>query len=76
MSSPVVKFIKTTDYSGAVGDKIVTRAFDDFRLTRVRVEIYAANGTRLVMHNRTSMASIGVIPSRRRIVHCRVAGSR
>ena len=47
MSPPVVKFINTTDYSGAVGDKIVTRALDDFRVTRVRVEIYAANGTRL-----------------------------
>jgi len=51
MSVPVVKFINTTDYSGVVGSKIVTRAFDDFRLTRVRVEIYAANGTLLEAGN-------------------------
>ena len=47
MSPPVVKSINTVDYGGAVGDKIVTRAIDDYRVTRVRVEVYAANGTLL-----------------------------
>jgi hypothetical protein len=51
MSSPVVKLIDTRNYHGAVGDKIVTRAMDDFRVTRVRVEIYAADGTQLEAGN-------------------------
>ena len=51
MSPPVVKFINTIDYSGAVGDKIVARAIDDYRVTRVRMEIYAANGTLLEAGN-------------------------
>ena len=33
------------------GDKIVTRAVDDFRVTEVRVEISAANGTLLEAGN-------------------------
>jgi hypothetical protein len=51
MSSPVVKGIDTRNYKGVIGDKIVTRAINDFRVTGVRVEIYAANGTLLEAGN-------------------------
>ena len=51
MSPPVVKFINTVEYSGAVGDKIVARAIDDYRVTKVRMEIYAANGALLEAGN-------------------------
>src|SRR5690349_3040278 len=44
---PKVKTITTRNYKGAIGDKIVIRAVDDFRVTGVRVEILAANGTLL-----------------------------
>ena len=44
MSVPVVKVIDSREYKGAAGDKIVVRAIDDFRVTRVRVELYAADG--------------------------------
>src|SRR5580765_2494344 len=47
MSPPVVKLINTRSYTGAGGDRIVTRAVDDFRVTGVRAEIYAADGTLL-----------------------------
>jgi len=47
MSPPVVKKINARNYKGIVGDKIVIRAIDDFRVVSVRVEIYAANGTLL-----------------------------
>lgn len=45
MSPPVVKLIDPRDYKGAAGDRIVVRAIDDFRVTRVRVELYAVDGT-------------------------------
>lgn len=32
---------------GAVGNKIVVRAIDDFRIVSVRIEIYSENGTLL-----------------------------
>ncbi|MDP4265409.1 MAG: hypothetical protein Q8941_22980 [Bacteroidota bacterium] len=51
MSPPVVQFIDTRNYKGAVGEKIVTLAIDDFRVTGVRVEVYAANGTLLEAGN-------------------------
>jgi hypothetical protein len=51
MSPPVVTLIHTRNYTGAGGDKIVTRAVDDFRVTGVRVEIYAAGGTLLEAGN-------------------------
>ena len=51
MSPPVVKLIDTRDYKGAGGDRIVTRAVDDFRVTGVRMEIYAADGTLLEAGN-------------------------
>ena len=51
MSSPIVKTIGTSSYTGAVGGKIATRAVDDFRVTEVRVEISAANGTLLEAGN-------------------------
>ena len=47
LSPPVVKKIDAGKYKGAVGEKIFVRAIDDFRVTGVRVEIYAANGTLL-----------------------------
>ncbi|MES2004947.1 MAG: hypothetical protein V4450_10530 [Bacteroidota bacterium] len=47
MSPPVVSLINTRNYTGAAGEKIVARAIDDFRVTGVRVEIYAAGGTLL-----------------------------
>lgn len=47
MAPPQVKTIDTRNYKGAVGNKIVTRAIDDFRVTGVHVEIYAPNGTLL-----------------------------
>ena len=45
LSSPVVKMIDTRHYKGVVGDKIITRALDDFRVTGVHVEIYAPDGS-------------------------------
>ena len=51
MSPPVVKLIDTENYTGAVDDKIVIRALDDFRVTGVKVEIYAADGTLLETGN-------------------------
>ena len=51
MSPPVVKLIDTRDYKGASGDRIVTRAVDDFRVTGVRVEIYATDGMLLEAGN-------------------------
>lgn len=51
MSPPVVKNIDTRDYKGSVGDKIIIRAMDDFRVVRVIVEIYGANGTLLETGN-------------------------
>lgn len=47
LSPPIVKVIDQRSYLGAAGDKIVIRAVDDFRVTRVRAEIYAADGTLL-----------------------------
>lgn len=51
MTSPVVKSINTRNYKGEGGDPIVVRALDDFRVVRVRVEIYAANDTLLEAGN-------------------------
>lgn len=51
MTPPVVKSINTRNYKGTIGDKIVVRAIDDFRVVSVRVEIYAANGTLLETGN-------------------------
>lgn len=51
LTSPVVKTIGTSNYAGAVGDKISIRAVDDFRVTGVRLEIYAASGTLLEKGN-------------------------
>jgi hypothetical protein len=47
LSPPVVKSIDARNYKGIVGDKIVVRAMDDFRVVSIRVEIVAANGTLL-----------------------------
>jgi hypothetical protein len=51
LASPEVKSIGTRNYKGMVGDKIVVRAIDDFRVTGVLVEIYSSNGTLLETGN-------------------------
>lgn len=43
--APKVEFITTIDYRGRINDPIVIRAKDDFMVTRVKVEILAADGT-------------------------------
>jgi hypothetical protein len=47
LTQPVVSEIKSTGYTGAPGGKITVRATDDFRVTGVRVEIYAPGGALL-----------------------------
>jgi len=47
LSSPVVKVIDTGQYKGAVGDMIIIRAVDDFRVTRVQIAIHAPDGSLL-----------------------------
>ncbi|HVY74021.1 MAG TPA: hypothetical protein VG890_04280 [Puia sp.] len=44
LTPPVVKSIDASAYTGAVGGLIKVRAFDDFRVTAVQVEIYSAAG--------------------------------
>jgi hypothetical protein len=51
MSPPVVKTIDTKLYNGVVGSTITIRATDDFRVTGVLVEIFAASGTLLEKGN-------------------------
>ncbi len=51
MSLPVVESFDTGQYTGASGSSIMVRAVDDFRVTGVRVEIYAASGTLLEKGN-------------------------
>jgi hypothetical protein len=51
MSPPDVTDIGTDNYSGAIGSTIRIRAVDDFRVTGVQVEIYAASGTLLERGN-------------------------
>jgi hypothetical protein len=51
MSPPVVKSISTNAYTGIAGSTITIRAVDDFRVTGVQVEIFAASGTLLEKGN-------------------------
>jgi hypothetical protein len=51
MSSPVVNSIRPDAYTGVVGSTITVRAVDDFRVTGVQVEIFAASGTLLEKGN-------------------------
>jgi hypothetical protein len=51
LSPPVVKIIDTDNYTGIAGSRIQIRAVDDFRVTGLQVEIYAANGTLLEKGN-------------------------
>ena len=44
MNSPIVVYIKTPDYSGAIGDVITIKARDDFKVVRVAVKIVSAHG--------------------------------
>lgn len=57
LTPPTVKNINTRNYKGAMNDTIVVRALDDFRVTGVRVEVYAANGTLLETGNATQTAN-------------------
>ncbi len=51
LSLPIVKSINPLAYAGAAGNTILARAVDDFRVTAVRVEIYAAAGSLLEAGN-------------------------
>ncbi len=51
LSPPDVKDIGADNYSGAIGSTIRIRAVDDFRVTGVQVEIYAASGILLEKGN-------------------------
>lgn len=51
MTVPEIKFIRTDDYKGEVGDKIFIRAVDDFRVLNVIVEIHAPGGSILESGN-------------------------
>jgi hypothetical protein len=51
MSPPVVKTIGTQAYTGVAGSTLTIRAVDDFRVTGVQVEIYAAGGALLEKGN-------------------------
>lgn len=47
LKPPKVEIINTGNYHGAINDKIIITAVDDFRVIDVQVEIYAPNGTLL-----------------------------
>jgi len=51
MSPPDIIFINTRGYKGAEGDKIVIRTIDDYRVTKVEVEIFTPDGTLLETGN-------------------------
>jgi hypothetical protein len=51
MKRPKISSIETRNYQGVSGDTIVIRAIDDFRVTGVRVEIFAAGGSLLEAGN-------------------------
>jgi hypothetical protein len=51
MSPPEVKSVNAGAYTGIVGSTITVRAVDDFRVTGVQVEIFAASGTLLEKGN-------------------------
>ena len=42
---PEINYIRTENYKGVVGDKIIVRAVDDFRVLSVLVDIYAQDGS-------------------------------
>jgi hypothetical protein len=51
LASPKIRFIKTHNYTGIPGDKILIRAIDDFRVLNTLVEIYRADGALLEVGN-------------------------
>lgn len=53
LSPPIVKMIDARRYKGAIGDVVVARAIDDFRITGVLVEIYTPDGVLLEAGNAT-----------------------
>ena len=57
LSPPVVKNIRTDAYTGVAGSTITIRAVDDFRVTSVLVEIFAASGTLLEKGNAVQQAN-------------------
>jgi len=44
LTAPVVKSIDTLSYRGAIGDKLVIKAVDDFKVTKVKIVITNAAG--------------------------------
>jgi hypothetical protein len=51
LTPPVVNMIETHNYHGVVGDTVMARATDDFRVTQVIVEIFAPDGSLLERGN-------------------------
>ncbi len=47
LKAPEIRSIDTTRYAGAIGDEILIRAFDDFKVTSVLVSITSAAGNLL-----------------------------
>ena len=47
LNAPVVHYIRTFGYKGAIGDTIMIKATDDFMVTEVEVEIVTPDGKRL-----------------------------
>lgn len=45
LKSPVVEAVNTSRYTGKVGDTVIVRATDDFKVESVRVTITAADGS-------------------------------
>jgi hypothetical protein len=57
LSPPVIKIIDTSDYTTVISSQILIRAVDDFRVTGLQVEIYAANGTLLEKGNAVQLGN-------------------
>lgn len=57
MSPPVVKSIDTNSYTGVAGSTIIVRAMDDFRVTGVQVQIFAASGAFLEQGNAVQLTN-------------------
>jgi hypothetical protein len=51
LNPPIVHYVKTSGYSGAIGSLIRIKATDDFRVTAVKVEMTSADGNVLEKGN-------------------------
>lgn len=51
LSAPVIHSINTSRYGGAVGDEILIKATDDFKVTALNVAIFNAQGNLLEQGN-------------------------